>query len=115
MAERLVRLLVDDLDGSEIRNGNGERVTFAVRGATYQIDLSSRNIEKLDQALKPFIEAAKKVRGEHVGSAVTARVSARAKRGKSRNSSSKARRSGKGRTTRMAKEELVTALAEIPH
>lgn len=77
-----------------------------MRGATYQIDLSSRNIEKLDQALKPFIEAAKKVRGEHVGSAVTARVSARAKRGKSRNSSSKARRSGKGRTTRMAKEEL---------
>ena len=61
MAERMVRKLIDDLDGTEINNGSGERVVFAVHGTTYQIDLSSRNIEKLDRALKPFIDAAVKV------------------------------------------------------
>jgi hypothetical protein len=62
MAERMVRKLIDDLDGTEIENGSGERVLFAVRGTSYQIDLSSRNVEKLDKALKPFIDGAVKVR-----------------------------------------------------
>jgi hypothetical protein len=62
MAERMVRQLIDDIDGTEIENGSGERVVFALRGATYQIDLSSRNVEKLDKALKPFIDAAVRVR-----------------------------------------------------
>jgi hypothetical protein len=62
MAERMVRKLIDDLDGTEIENGSGERVVLTLRGTTYQIDLSSRNVEKLDKALKPFIDAAVKVR-----------------------------------------------------
>jgi hypothetical protein len=64
MAERMVRQLLDDLDGTEILDGDGERVVFAVRGTSYQIDLSSNNVAKLEQALKPFIDAAVKVRRE---------------------------------------------------
>jgi hypothetical protein len=64
MAERMVRQLIDDLDGTEIQDGTGERVVFTVRGTTYQIDLSSSNVAKLDLALKPFIDAAVKVRRE---------------------------------------------------
>jgi hypothetical protein len=62
MAERMVRQLIDDLDGTEIENGNGERVVFTLRGATYQIDLSPANVKKLDKALKPFVDAAVRVR-----------------------------------------------------
>lgn len=63
MAERIVRQLIDDLDGSEISDGGGERVEFSVRGVDYQIDLSNANIAKLDKALKPYVDAAAKVRG----------------------------------------------------
>jgi hypothetical protein len=105
MAERLVRQLIDDLDGTEIRNGKGKRVVFAVDGATYQIDLSSRNIAKLNEALKPFIDAATEVRGQRRRRPASdpARASQPVK---SRANSRKARRSGTGRNTTMAKEEL---------
>ncbi|QEM43540.1 histone-like nucleoid-structuring protein Lsr2 [Mycolicibacterium grossiae] len=63
MAERIVRQLVDDMDGTEIAEGSGEQVEFALRGVTYQIDLTKANVAKLDKALKPFVEAATKVGG----------------------------------------------------
>lgn len=62
MAERIVRQLIDDIDGSEISDGDGERIEFSLRGVEYQIDLSTPNIAKLDKALKCYIEAAAKVR-----------------------------------------------------
>jgi len=65
MAERMVRQLIDDLDGTEILDGDGERVVFAVRGTTYRIDLSSGNVAKLEKALKPFIDAAARVRRQN--------------------------------------------------
>lgn len=63
MAERIVRQLIDDLDGSEISDDGGERIEFSLRGVDYQIDLSTANIAKLDKALKPYVDAAAKVRG----------------------------------------------------
>jgi len=63
MAEVIVRQLIDDIDGSEIADGAGERIEFSLRGVSYQIDLSSANVAKFDKALKPFVEAAAKVRG----------------------------------------------------
>lgn len=63
MAERIVRQLIDDIDGSEISDGAGDRIEFSVRGVSYQIDLSSANIAKFDKALKPYVGAAAKVRG----------------------------------------------------
>ncbi len=63
MAERIVRQLIDDIDGSEIADGAGERVEFSVRGVSYQIDLSAPNIAKFDKALKPYVDSAVKVRG----------------------------------------------------
>lgn len=63
MAERIVHQLIDDIDGSEIPDGGGERVEFSLRGVEYRIDLSTANAAKLDKALKPFVAAALKVRG----------------------------------------------------
>lgn len=63
MAERIIRQLIDDVDGSEIPDGRGERLEFSVRGVTYRMDLSAANVAKFDKALKPFIDAAAKVGG----------------------------------------------------
>jgi hypothetical protein len=62
MAERIVRQLIDDIDGSEISDGGGERIEFSLRGLDYHIDLSNTNIAKLDKALKPYVDAGAKVR-----------------------------------------------------
>ncbi len=63
MAERIVRQLVDDMNGAEIEEGAGERIQFSLRGVDYQIDLTLANVAKLDKALKPYVEAATKIRG----------------------------------------------------
>lgn len=63
MAEVIVHQLIDDIDGSEIRDGDGERVEFAFRGVDYQIDLSAANAAQLERVLRPYINAAVKVRG----------------------------------------------------
>jgi Lsr2 len=49
---------IDDLDG-----GKAERtVTFAVDGSSYEIDLSKKNAAAFAKALKPYVEAARKIR-----------------------------------------------------
>lgn len=63
MAERIVRQIIDDLDGSDITDGDGERIEFSLRGVEYQIDLSNGNVAKLEKALQPFVEAAATMRG----------------------------------------------------
>ncbi|WP_431241006.1 histone-like nucleoid-structuring protein Lsr2 (plasmid) [Mycolicibacterium aichiense] len=68
MAERVIRQLIDDLDGSEIPEGGGERISFSIRGIDYQIDLSAGNAAKFDTALKPYLGAAKRIHGEQVKS-----------------------------------------------
>jgi hypothetical protein len=58
MANRVIHQLVDDLDGSVIPPGTGERLTFALRGKEYYLDLSDANVERLNKAVQPFIDAA---------------------------------------------------------
>ncbi len=50
--------LTDDLDGSKA----DRTVTFAVDGSTYEIDLSKRNAKAFEQALAPYVGAARKVK-----------------------------------------------------
>jgi hypothetical protein len=63
VAERIVRQLIDDIDGSDITDGGGEQLEFSVRGVAYRIDLSTANIARFDKALKPFVDAAEAVDG----------------------------------------------------
>jgi hypothetical protein len=63
MAERIIRVLVDDLDETEIPDGKGGSVKFAFRGTSYTIDLSEGNVAKLEKALAPFIAAATRTSG----------------------------------------------------
>jgi hypothetical protein len=85
MAERIIKQLIDDLDQTEIADGKGGSVEFALRGTTYRIDLSDANIAKLEKAFAPFIDAAARTSGPRTG---TPRSSAtpRKKTGASRKS-----------------------------
>jgi hypothetical protein len=58
MVERVVRQLFDDLDGTEINEGQGETIEFALRGKQYRIDLSAQNVSKFEKALGPYLKAA---------------------------------------------------------
>lgn len=57
MAQRVEIVLTDDLDQSKADS----TVTFAYAGTAYEIDLSDANRAALEEALAPYIGAARKV------------------------------------------------------
>lgn len=59
MAQHTTVTLVDDLDGGEA----DEQVQFSVDGRSYEIDLSSKNAEKLRNSLAPYVSAARRSGG----------------------------------------------------
>lgn len=61
MAQKTVVEFTDDLDDEPIGDGQGETVSFALRGQRYEIDLSVKNVAALEQALDSYIAAARKV------------------------------------------------------
>lgn len=60
MAQRTVTLLTDDLDGTELKSGDGETVEFSIDGTSYEIDLSPKNAKALRSALATYVGAARK-------------------------------------------------------
>jgi len=73
MAKQIMRHVIDDIDGSDITGGGGERVEFSLRGIIYQIDLSNSNIAKLEAAFQPFVEAANRANADRTADSVSAR------------------------------------------
>lgn len=59
MAQKVSVLLVDDLDSSEA----AETVVFGLDGASYEVDLSASNADKLRGALASFIGVARRTGG----------------------------------------------------
>jgi hypothetical protein len=59
MAQKVMVTLVDDLDGTEA----GETVEFGLDGASYEIDLSEDNAERLRDTLSEFVEHARRQAG----------------------------------------------------
>lgn len=73
MARKVLVTLTDDLDGNEA----AQTVSFAYQGKSYEIDLSDKNVAKLEKALAPFMEAGRKSGGRrrsHGGSGIDARA-----------------------------------------
>lgn len=63
MAQKVIREFIDDIDGSV-----AERTfPFSVDGVSYEIDLSSSNIDEFKQAVGGFVESARKVATGHAG------------------------------------------------
>src|SRR3954469_24279147 len=63
MAQRTVIRLFDDLDDTEIVDGAGETVSFALDGRRYEIDLTDQHADDLRAALDRYVAAARKVGG----------------------------------------------------
>jgi hypothetical protein len=59
MAQKVQVILVDDVDGGEAE----ESVSFALDGAAYEIDLSTKNAEALRAALATGVGHARRVSG----------------------------------------------------
>jgi hypothetical protein len=74
MAQRTVVQLVDDIDGTEIPDNQGETVTFALDGATYEIDLTDQNARQLRDAVQVYIANGRRIGGGRARSAGTAGV-----------------------------------------
>lgn len=60
MARRIIHQLVDDLDGTQLEDGQGETVRFGLDGKAYEIDLSAENAAALKKALTPFVRAGRR-------------------------------------------------------
>ena len=72
MARQTIELLIDDLDGSRLGEGEGDTVTFALQGSEYSIDLSSQHIDELKEALAKYVAAAQKISGRRTSASTAA-------------------------------------------
>ena len=61
MAQRTQIIVIDDLTGETLPDGQGQTVTFALDGTSYELDLNKDNADKLRDDLKRFVQAARKV------------------------------------------------------
>lgn len=57
MSKRVNTVITDDLDGTS----GAEAVRFGVDGLAYEIDLGPANRDRLQNALQPFIDGARRV------------------------------------------------------
>nr|WP_294691136.1 Lsr2 family protein [uncultured Friedmanniella sp.] len=64
MAQKTIVKMYDDLDGSEI-DAEGKSVSFSFDGVSYEIDLNSKNVQKMREDLRTYIEKARKVSGRN--------------------------------------------------
>ena len=64
MAKKVTVTLVDDFDGE---GSADETVEFSLDGVSYEIDLSSKNAQKLRNELKPWLEAGRRGGGRRRG------------------------------------------------
>ena len=75
MAKKVVTTTeyIDDLDGGKANR----TVSFSFDETSYEIDLSKKNIAVMTKAVKPYVEAARKVRGTQTRKASTSRSARR--------------------------------------
>jgi len=73
MAKKTITTYVDDIDGSDADG----TVTFSFDSTLYEIDLSSKNRKKLEDALEPFIKAARSTGGSRRSGSSSARKGSR--------------------------------------
>jgi hypothetical protein len=63
MAQKVNVILVSDMSGEELSDGNGETVSFALDGTTYELDLSNKEADKFRGQFQDYIAVARKTSG----------------------------------------------------
>ncbi len=61
MAQRTVTVLIDDITGKELADGEGETVSFALDGNQYELDVDHKAAERLRAAMAAYIKAGRRV------------------------------------------------------
>jgi hypothetical protein len=65
MAQQTFVQLIDDIDGKPAK----ETVTFGLDGISYEIDLNTKNAEKLRKTVRPYLDKARKAGARRPGRA----------------------------------------------
>jgi hypothetical protein len=63
VAQETIVQLLDDIDGKPA----DETMTFSLDGVSYEIDLRSKNAEKLRKVFAPYVEKARRVSARRTG------------------------------------------------
>ena len=61
MAQQTRVVFVDDLTGETLPDGQGQTVSFALDGTSYELDLNKDNADELRGAFKRYVDAGRKV------------------------------------------------------
>jgi len=72
MVQKIITMLVDDIDGATIAEGAGETIMFGIDGMAYEIDLTRANALSLREALAPFVAAGRAIKGRSAKTGVRA-------------------------------------------
>ncbi|MGH8967089.1 MAG: histone-like nucleoid-structuring protein Lsr2, partial [Actinomycetes bacterium] len=75
MARKTVVKIIDDLDGTELAEGDATSVRFSLDGADYELDLSEANAGQLRDAVTPYIDAGRRIGGRRRSGGHTRRIS----------------------------------------
>lgn len=59
MARNFIEKITDDLDGTQIPEGEDSEVSFGLDNVDYAIDLNQKNAEALRESLAPYIAVAR--------------------------------------------------------
>ena len=68
MAKRVIELLVSDLSGKDIKDGEGETVKFSIGSTSYEMDLTEAEAGQFYDAVKKYTDVATKTSGRGVRS-----------------------------------------------
>jgi hypothetical protein len=63
MSVRILQVMTDDFDGTELKVGQGQTVAFSLADDFYEIDLSDKNLKRLQIDFEPWISKARRPAG----------------------------------------------------
>lgn len=63
MAQKVLTILVSDITGKEIAEGDGETVAFTLDGQSYELDLTNKEADKFRGLFQDYIAVARKSGG----------------------------------------------------
>jgi Lsr2 len=61
MAQKVTTLLTDDISGEEIPAGEGETISYAFQGFTYEIDLDADHAKTFSETISFYIEHSRRI------------------------------------------------------
>ena len=77
MSKKTITMLVDDLDDTQIVDGEGETVRFSLDGKNYELDLTNAHANELHSAFDRYVKAARNVGGRQSSSTSSRNVGGR--------------------------------------